>query len=500
MAKFILALDEGTTGSTAMVVAQDLTFLAKAANEFRQIFPKPGWVEHDPEEIWAATVMSAKQAMEKAGVDPADCAAIAITNQRETSVIWDRDTGKPRFNAIVWQCRRTTAFCEKAKEEGLEQYFRHRTGLVLDPYFSGTKIRWMLDNVPGLRADAEAGKCAFGTIDTWLIHKLTAGVSHVTDPSNASRTLLFNIERLQFDDALLGVLKIPRSLMPEVRASAGSFGVTRGLDFLPDGVPITGVCGDQQSALFGQTCFDAGQSKCTYGTGAFLLMNTGEKMVPSTHGLLTSVGWTVNGKTNYVLEGSSFIAGAAVQWLRDSLGFIKTAPEVEELAASVPDSAGVVFVPALAGLGAPYWDPEARGGLFGLTRGATKAHVARAVLEGIALQIAELLDAMAKDLGRPLTELRVDGGASANNLMMQFQADILDVPVLRPKNVETTALGAAMLAGIGIGMWDMAHLREMAAIDNRFGPQFVQNERDLYLNRYKSAVKCVCGHCCQTGN
>ncbi|HNZ03988.1 MAG TPA: glycerol kinase GlpK [Myxococcota bacterium] len=496
MAKFILALDEGTTGSTAVVVAQDLTFMAKAANEFRQIFPKPGWVEHDPEEIWAATVLSARQALEKAGVDPNDCAAIAITNQRETSVIWDRDTGKPRFNAIVWQCRRTTAFCEKAKEEGLEQYFRHRTGLVLDPYFSGTKVRWMLDNVPGLRADAEAGKCAFGTIDTWLIHKLTGGVSHVTDPSNASRTLLFNIERLQFDDALLGVLKIPRSLMPEVRPSAGSFGVTKGLDFLPDGIPITGVCGDQQSALFGQTCFDAGQSKCTYGTGAFLLMNTGEKMVPSTHGLLTSVGWTVNGKTSYVLEGSSFIAGAAVQWLRDSLGFIKTAPEVEELAASVPDSAGVVFVPALAGLGAPYWDPEARGGLFGLTRGATRAHISRAVLEGIALQIAELLDAMAKDLGRPLTELRVDGGASANNLMMQFQADILDVPVIRPRNIETTALGAAMLAGIGIGMWDVPRLRELAALDHRFGPQFVQEERDAYLNRYKSAVRCVCGHSC----
>lgn len=496
MAKFILALDEGTTGSTAMVVAQDLTFLAKAANEIRQIYPKPGWVEHDPEDIWNATAMSARQAMDKAGVDPADCAAIAITNQRETSVIWDRDTGRARFNAIVWQCRRTTAFCEKAKEEGLEQYFRNRTGLVFDPYFSGTKVRWMLDNVPGLRADAEAGKCAFGTIDTWLIHKLTGGVSHVTDPSNACRTLLFNIERLQFDEALLGVLKIPRSLVPEVRASAGHFGVTKGLDFLPDGIPITGVCGDQQSALFGQTCFDEGQSKCTYGTGAFLLMNTGEKMVPSTHGLLTSVGWKVGDRTTYVLEGSSFIAGAAVQWLRDSLGFIKSAPEVEELAASVPDSAGVVFVPALAGLGAPYWDPEARGGLFGLTRGATRAHIARAVLEGIALQIAELLDAMAKDLGKPLTELRVDGGASANNLMMQFQADILDVPVMRPKNIETTALGAAMLAGIGIGMWDMNRLREMAAIDHRFGPQFVKSERDVYLNRYKSAVRCTCGHGC----
>jgi glycerol kinase len=496
MAKFILALDEGTTASTAMVVAQDLTFLAKASNEITQIYPKPGWVEHDPEDIWNATCLSAKQAMEKAGVDAADCAAVAITNQRETSVIWDRETGKPVYNAIVWQCRRTTAFCERAKEEGLEEYFRHRTGLVLDPYFSGTKVRWVLDHVPGVRDDAEAGKLAFGTIDTWLIYRLTAGVSHVTDPSNACRTLLFNIQRLQFDEALLGLLKIPRSLVPEVRPSAGDFGVTKGLDFLPDGIPIAGVCGDQQSALFGQTCFDEGQSKCTYGTGAFLLMNTGEKLVPSTHGLLTSVGWTVNGKTNYVLEGSSFIAGAAVQWLRDSLGFFKTAPEVEELAASVEDSGGVVFVPALAGLGAPYWDPSARGALFGLTRGATKAHISRAVLEGIALQIAELLDAMGKDLGKPLTELRVDGGASANNLMMQFQADILDVPVLRPKNVDTTALGAAMLAGISIGMWDMARLREMAAVDSRFGPKFTAAERADYLNRYKSAVKCVCGHQC----
>lgn len=496
MAKFILALDEGTTASTAMVVAQDLTFLAKASNEITQIYPKPGWVEHDPEDIWNATCLSAKQAMEKGGVDASDCAAVAITNQRETSVIWDRETGKPVYNAIVWQCRRTTAFCERAKEEGLEDYFRHRTGLVLDPYFSGTKVRWVLDNVPGVRADAEAGKLAFGTIDTWLIYRLTAGVSHVTDPSNACRTLLFNIQRLQFDEALLGLLKIPRSLVPEVRPSAGDFGVTKGLDFLPDGIPIAGVCGDQQSALFGQTCFDEGQSKCTYGTGAFLLMNTGEKLVPSTHGLLTSVGWTVNGKTNYVLEGSSFIAGAAVQWLRDSLGFFKTSPEVEELAASVEDSAGVVFVPALAGLGAPYWDPAARGALFGLTRGATKAHISRAVLEGIALQIAELLDAMGMDLGKRLTELRVDGGASANNLMMQFQADILDVPVLRPKNVDTTALGAAMLAGISIGMWDMARLREMAAVDSRFGPKFTAPERADYLNRYKSAVKCVCSHQC----
>jgi len=488
MAKFILALDQGTTATTAMVVGPDLSVLGKASNEIPQIYPKPGWVEHAPEAIWAATGSSARQAMETAGVDGRDCAAVAITNQRETTLLWDRDTGRPRHNAIVWQCRRTAPFCDELKRAGHEPLFRQRTGLVLDPYFSGTKVRWMLDNVPGLRADCEAGKVAFGTVDSFLIFRLTGGVAHVTDVSNASRTLCMNLRTLDWDPELLAILGIPAAVLPRILPSAGRFGETRGLDFLPDGIPVAGVAGDQQSALFGQTCFDVGQSKCTYGTGAFLLMNTGDRIAASQHGLLTTVGWTVNGRTCYALEGSAFIAGAAVQWLRDGLGLIRTAPESESLACQVPDSGGVMFVPALAGLGAPYWRSDARGILVGLTRGSTAAHVARAVLEGIAFEVADLVEAMANDLGRPIAELRVDGGASANNLLMQFQSDILGVPVMRPINIDTTAMGASMLAGIGIGLWDMPALTRLAAIDRRFDPTFGTDERAERMRAYRAAV------------
>jgi glycerol kinase len=489
MGKFILALDQGTTATTAMVVGPDLTVLGKASNEIPQIYPQPGWVEHAPEAIWAATGSSARQAMAAAGVEGADCAAVAITNQRETTLLWDRDTGRPRHNAIVWQCRRTAPFCDALKQAGHEDLFRERSGLVLDPYFSGTKIRWMLDNVAGLRADCAAGKVAFGTVDSFLIFRLTGGRSHVTDVSNASRTLCMNLKTLDWDPELLEILGIPKAVMPRILPSAGEFGVTRGLDFLPDGVPVAGVAGDQQSALFGQTCFDVGQSKCTYGTGAFLLVNTGDQIAASRHGLLTTVGWTVNGKTAYVLEGSAFIAGAAVQWLRDGLGLIRTAPESESLASQVPDSGGVMFVPALAGLGAPYWRSEARGILVGLTRGSSAAHIARAVLEGIAFEVADLFHAMSGDLGRPIPELRVDGGACANDLLMQFQSDILGVPVLRPANIDTTAMGASMLAGIGVGMWDMPALKRLAAVDHRFEPTFSETDRAERLAAYRAAVE-----------
>jgi glycerol kinase len=492
MAKFVLALDQGTTATTAMVVAPDLAVIGRASNELPQIYPQPGWVEHDPEAIWAATRLSATQAIRAAGVEPGDCAAVGITNQRETTILWDRADGKPRHHGVVWQDRRTAPICESLKAQGLEPLFRKKTGLVLDPYFSGTKVRWLLDNVPGLRNDAEAGKVAFGTVDCFLIWRLTGGAVHATDVSNASRTLLLDLASLKFDPELLAALDIPAALVPDVKPSAGVFGRTKGLDFLPDGVPIAGCAGDQQSALFGQTCFSAGQSKCTYGTGAFLLVNTGAAIAPSRHGLLTTVAWTVGGQTAYALEGSAFIAGAAVQWLRDGLGIIRKAPEVEALAASVPDSGGVVFVPALAGMGAPYWKPDARGTLFGLTRGATAAHVARAVLEGIAFEVADLIDAMGNDLGRPVAELRVDGGACANDLLMQTQADLTGIPVVRPRNTETTAMGAAMLAGIGVGLWDLAGLSKLTAVDRTFAPALPPAARAARVASYRTAVDLAC--------
>jgi glycerol kinase len=490
---FILALDQGTTATTAMVVSPDLQVLGKASNEIPQIYPKPGWVEHDPEAIWAATRASAGQAMASAGVPASDCTAVGITNQRETTILWDRATGHPRHNAIVWQCRRTSDLCAGLRERGLEPLFRGRTGLVLDPYFSGTKILWMLDSVPGLRADAERGTVAFGTVDTFLIWRLTGGLVHATDPSNASRTLLFDLREQRFHPDLLDALAIPAAILPEVRPSAGGFGVTKGLDFLPDGVPVAGVAGDQQAALFGQTCFEPGQSKCTYGTGAFLLVQTGDAVPASRHGLLATAAWTIGGRPSYALEGSSFIAGAAVQWLRDGCRFIGKSSEVEGLAGSVPDAGGVVFVPALAGLGAPHWDPEARGAFFGLSRSTTSAHLARAVLEGMAMQICDLVSAMEQDLGRPVAELRVDGGASANNLLMQFQADVLGLPVVRPANVDTTAMGAAMLAGIGAGAWTIRDVSRLAAVDRRFEPRIGRAEREARLGEFRDATAAVRG-------
>lgn len=491
MKHFILALDQGTTATTAIVIGPDLSVLGRASHEIPQVYPQPGYVEHDPEAIWEATTRSARHALEAAGVSGRDCAAIGITNQRETTILWDRDSGKPRHNAVVWQCRRTAEMCRRLKEEGLEPLFRERTGLVLDPYFSGTKVRWLLDHVPGLRADAEAGRVRFGTVDSFLLFRLTGGAVHATDVSNASRTLFLNLRTLAWDPDLFGALGVPAAILPEVRPSAGVFGVTRGLDFLPDGVPVAGVAGDQQAALFGQTCFEEGQSKCTYGTGAFLLLNTGDRPVPSSHGLLTTVAWTAAGGTRYALEGSSFIAGAAVQWLRDGLGLIRASADVEALAESVPDSGGAVFVPALAGLGAPHWRPDARGALLGLTRGCGAGHVARAVLEGVAMQVADLAGAMAADLGRPLAELRVDGGASANDLMMQFQADVLGVPVVRPQNLDTTAMGAASLAGIGVGLWDRETLGRMARIARRFEPSMTDADRRARLERFHRAVALV---------
>ncbi len=488
---FILALDQGTTATTAMVVGPDLSVLGRASNEIPQIYPQPGHVEHDPDAIWETTARSARQAMEAAGVAPADCAGVGITNQRETTILWDRDTGRPRHNAVVWQCRRTAEMCRRLKEDGLEPLFRERSGLVLDPYFSGTKVRWLLDHVPGLRADAEAGRVRFGTVDSFLLFRLTGGAVHATDVSNASRTLFLNLRTRSWDPDLLRVLDVPAAILPEVRPSAGVFGTTRGLDFLPDGVPVAGMAGDQQAALFGQTCFEAGQSKCTYGTGAFLLVNTGDRPVASSHGLLTTVAWTVAGETRYALEGSAFIAGAAVQWLRDGLGLIRASADVEALAASVPDSGGAVFVPALAGLGAPHWRPDARGALLGLTRGCGAGQVARAVLEGVAMQVADLAGAMEADLGRPVTELRVDGGASANDLMMQFQADVLGVPVVRPRNLDTTAMGAASLAGIGVGLWNGESLGRMTRIARRFEPVMTAADRRARLERFHRAVALV---------
>jgi glycerol kinase len=457
----VLALDQGTTSSRALVFDEAGTVLAVAQREFRQIYPRPGWVEHDPLEIWesqrdvAAEALAALAATAKAGVTAGDIAAIGITNQRETVILWERATGRPVANAIVWQDRRTADACERLAREGLTPLFRYKTGLVLDPYFSGTKLAWLLDNLPGVRAKAEAGRLAFGTVDTWLIWNLTGGPHggrHVTDASNASRTLLYDLRSGDWDDELLAALRIPRAVLPEVRSSSEVYGETTP-ELFGRPIPIAGVAGDQQAALFGQACLQPGMAKNTYGTGAFLLMNTGTQPVPSARELLTTVAWRIGDQTEFALEGSVFIAGAVVQWLRDGLGLIRSSSEVTALAASVPDSGGVVLVPAFTGLGAPHWDPYARGSLLGLTRGTTAGHIARAALEGIAFQVADVIDAMRADSGVPLTELRVDGGAAANDLLMQFQADLLGVPVTRPHTLETTALGAAYLAGLATGVW-----------------------------------------------
>jgi glycerol kinase len=467
---YILALDQGTTSSRAIVFDHDGAIVAVGQLEFQQIFPKPGWVEHDPSEIWATQIAVAVEALGRAHVRPRDIAAIGITNQRETTVVWDRETGDPIYNAIVWQDRRTADFCDRLKRSGHEEFIRERTGLVIDAYFSGSKVAWILDNVAGARARAEAGKLAFGTIDSWLVWKLTSGATHITDVSNASRTLLFNINTQKWDEDLLALLGVPASMLPGVRPSSEVYGhVSTTLGVAE--VPVAGIAGDQQAALFGQMCVSRGLTKNTYGTGCFLLQNTGERPVASQHRLLSTVAWQISGKTMYALEGSVFIGGAVVQWLRDGLGIIKKSSDVEALALSVPDNGGVYVVPAFAGLGAPHWDPYARGTIVGITRGTTAGHLARAAVESIAFQVADLLDAMRSDSGLELTELRVDGGAAANDALLQYQADLLGVAVVRPKVTETTALGAAYLAGLAVGFWESidALARHWRA-DRRFEP------------------------------
>ena len=495
MQKCVVAIDQGTTGSTVMVLGHDLSILGKANQEFPQIYPQPGWVEHDPEAIWSSVEAALARALDEAKVQPAQIAAIGVTNQRETTVLWDAKTGAPVRTAIVWQDRRTADVCAKLKQAGHEARVRELTGLVLDPYFSGTKLRWMLDESPAVRARAERGEVRFGTIDSFLVARLTGGAVHVTDATNASRTLLFGLRSLAWDDELLRLFGVPRACLPEVRSSAEVYGTTKGVRGLPDGIPIAGIAGDQQAALFGQACFAPGDAKCTYGTGAFLLMNTGREPVASTRGLLTTVAWTLGagaeqGEVAYALEGSAFIAGAAVQWLRDGLGVIQHASEIEALAKSVPDSGGVVLVPAFAGLGAPHWRPDARGAITGLTRGSTKAHLARATLEGIALQNHDILRAMQDDSGRALNGLRVDGGAAANDLLMQFQADVLGVTIRRPAVIETTALGAAFLGGLGAGLWRSK--QEIAAAwreERRFEPTTDRVAVRAHLTRWDDAVK-----------
>lgn len=449
---FILALDQGTTSSRAMVFDSSGTIQSVAQKEFKQFYPKPGWVEHDPSEIWTSQISVATEAILKAGSSPADIAAIGITNQRETTVVWEKSTGKPVYNAIVWQDRRTAAYCDELRANGHDVQIREKTGLLLDAYFSATKIRWILDNVSGAQKKAESGELIFGTIDTWLLWNLTAGSVHATDVSNASRTLLFNIHSLEWDKDLLKLFNIPYQMLPEVRSSSEVYGKTAG-KLLATQIPVAGIAGDQQSALFGQMCIQKGMVKNTYGTGCFMLMNIGEKAVMSKNKLVTTVAWKINGKVNYALEGSIFIGGAVVQWLRDGLGIIKNSHEVEPLAESVPDNGGVYMVPAFAGLGAPYWNQHARGTIVGMTRGTTSAHLARASLESIAFQTMDVLKAMEADAGIRISELRVDGGATVDNLLMQVQADILQAKVVRPVITETTALGAAYLAGLAVGFW-----------------------------------------------
>jgi glycerol kinase len=487
-ATHLLALDQGTTSSRAIVFNLLGQVVAVAQEEFTQYFPKPGWVEHDADEIWRGQMAVARAAMRRARLKPADIAAIGITNQRETAVIWDRETGEPAHRAIVWQDRRTAGFCDKLKKEGAEKRVREKTGLVVDAYFSGTKVRWLLDNVPGLRKRARAGKLAFGTIDSWLLWKMTEGRAHVTDVTNASRTMLMDLKRCAWDEELLELLGVEASLLPEIRSSSEVYGETGALG---GSIPIAGMAGDQHAALFGQRCVEPGMVKNTYGTGCFMLMNTGTERIESKNQLLTTAAWKLGERpVEYALEGSVFIAGAIVQWLRDGLGLIKKAPEIEALAAQVESSEGVYLVPALAGLGAPHWDAYARGTMLGLTRGTTKAHIARAALEGIAYQVADILRAMEKDAGVRLKELRVDGGASNNGLLMQFQADVLGVPVLRPEITETTALGAAGLAGLAVGAWTgERELNRVWQAEAKFTPKMKPKAREALVTGWHRAVE-----------
>jgi len=487
--RYVLALDQGTTGSTALVVDPDGRVVARGYAELPQYFPKPGWVEHDPGEIWATVERAARAALAEARVAGAEIAAIGITNQRETTILWERATSAPIHRAIVWQCRRTAPLCDRLRAEGVGPLVGERTGLVLDAYFSGTKIRWLLDEVPGARARAERGELAFGTVDAWLLWKLTGGRVHATDATNASRTLCLNLRTADWDDELLRILGVPRAVLPALVPSSGVAGETAELGWLPRGVPIAGIAGDQQAALFGQGCYAPGSAKNTYGTGCFLLLNTGAAPVASTRGLLTTIAWRMGGQTTYALEGSVFIAGAAIQWLRDGLGLLKHARDSEAMARSVADTGGVYFVPAFVGLGAPHWDMYARGTIVGLTRGTTAAHLARAALEAIAFQSRDVLEAMAADARIAVKELRVDGGAAANDFLCQFQADIMNVAVLRPSVIETTALGAAYLAGLGAGVWrSLDEVSRRWTTERTFAPAMDAKERAARCDGWRRAV------------
>ena len=490
MKQYILALDQGTSSSRAIIFDNQGKIKATSQKEFTQIFPKPGWVEHNPMEIWSSQASVIAEAITSIGINGDNIAAIGITNQRETTIVWDAETGEPVYNAIVWQDRRTSEFCDSLKKkDGLTETIRNKTGLIIDAYFSATKINWILENVPGARQKAQEGKLRFGTVDTWLVWMLTSGEVHVTDVSNASRTMLFNIHTLEWDKELLELFDIPESMMPEVKSSSEVYGYTKGT-ILACEVPIGGMAGDQQAALFGQMCTEPGSVKNTYGTGCFLLMNSGEKPIMSSNNLLTTVAWKIGDTVNYALEGSIFVAGSVVQWLRDGLGIIRSAKEVEELATSVPDNGGVYFVPALTGLGAPHWDQYAKGSIYGITRGTTAGHIARAALEGIAFQTMDIVQAMEKDAGCPLKELKVDGGATANNLMMQFQADILGTSVIRPQVTETTALGAAYLAGLAVGYWDsIDHIKSQWGVEKEFTPQADAEEVEALKAGWADAIR-----------
>lgn len=488
--KYILAIDQGTTSSRAIIFNKDGDIVSSAQKEFTQYFPKAGWVEHDANEIWISVVAVYMEALAKASIKAEQIAAIGITNQRETAVVWEKDTGRPVYNAICWQSRQTVDICDKLRADGYEDLIKEKTGLLIDPYFSGTKIKWILDNVEGAREKAEKGELLFGTIDSWLVYKLSGGTTHVTDYSNASRTLLYNIYDLKWDDELLKIMDVPKSMLPTVKPSSCVYGYTVKYHFNNGEVPIAGIAGDQQAALFGQMCFNEGMAKNTYGTGCFLLMNTGNKPIRSKHGLVTTIAWGLDGKVEYALEGSVFVAGSAVQWLRDGLRMIETAPQSEELAVKVADSEGVYVVPAFVGLGAPYWDDKARGAVFGLTRGTSKEHFVRATLEALAYQSRDIIEAMEKDSGIFLTTLKVDGGAVKNNFLMQFQSDILDVPVERPLLNESTALGAAYLAGLAVGFYESKEeLLDNYKKDKMFVPTIGENKREELYKGWKRAVK-----------
>lgn len=489
MDQYILAIDQGTTSSRAMIFDRSGKVISSAQREFRQFYPKPGWVEHDPREIWSSQVSVVSEAVSKIGIDARSISGIGITNQRETTILWDRDTGEPVYNAIVWQDRRTSDYCDELKREGLTDKIRSKTGLLIDAYFSGTKVRWILDNVDGVRDRASKGKIAFGTVDSWLIWKMTNGGRHVTDVTNASRTMLFNIHTMTWDDDLLTVLDIPKSILPEVKSSSEVYGETATI-LSGAKVPISGIAGDQQAALFGQMCVSPGMLKNTYGTGGFLVLNTGDAPIESENNLLTTVAWKLDGTVAYALEGSIFISGAVVQWLRDGLGIIRKSSEVEQLAQSVDDNGGVYLVPAFAGLGAPHWDQSARGTIVGITRGTTKGHIARAALESIAFQTYDVLKAMEADSGIKVNELRVDGGASVNDSLMQFQAEILGIPVVRPQISETTALGAAYLAGLSSGFWNgIDEIRKQWEVQKRFYPRMKEGETEHFIKSWTTAVE-----------